>query len=164
MSDGRAGFQNGRNDSLFWHTYPVTLPQLLVFNTVVTALYQLGRIQRATSALWRRGRGASQVLEGECRLEQALIRDKRWRNLALMCISKNRQRYNVTADNMEQLTNMMGELGFHYILVDCPAGIDLGFVNAITSAKEAIVVTTPEITSIRDADRVAGACGRLPSL
>jgi septum site-determining protein MinD len=97
------------------------------------------------------------VLEGECRLEQALIRDKRWRNLALMCISKNRQRYNVTADNMEQLTNMMGDLGFQFILIDCPAGIDLGFVNAITSAKEAIVVTTPEITSIRDADRVAGA-------
>jgi septum site-determining protein MinD len=105
-----------------------------------------------------------QVLEGECRLEQALIRDKRWRNLALMCISKNRQRYNVTAANMEQLTNMMSELGFHYILVDCPAGIDLGFVNAIASAKEAVVVTTPEITSIRDADRVAGESRRLPPL
>mmetsp|Transcript_7357 Transcript_7357/g.9948 ORF Transcript_7357/g.9948 Transcript_7357/m.9948 type:complete len:363 (+) Transcript_7357:83-1171(+) len=97
-----------------------------------------------------------EVLDGECRLEQALIRDKRWRNLALLCISKNRQRYNVTRSNMEELTNMMMELGFHYILVDCPAGIDIGFVNAIASAKEALVVTTPEITSIRDADRVAG--------
>jgi len=97
-----------------------------------------------------------EVLEGECRLEQALIRDKRWRNLALLCISKNRQRYNVSRKNMEELTQMMEKLGFHFILIDCPAGIDIGFVNAIASAKEALVVTTPEITSIRDADRVAG--------
>lgn len=97
-----------------------------------------------------------EVLDGECRLEQALIRDKRWRNLALLCISKNRQRYNVSRANMEELTEKVMGLGFHFILVDCPAGIDIGFVNAIAAAKEALIVTTPEITSIRDADRVAG--------
>eukprot|EP00854_Cymbomonas_tetramitiformis_P017779 gene17779-21175_t len=57
---------------------------------------------------------------------------------------------------MEMLTEKVMGLGFHFILVDCPAGIDIGFVNAIAAAKEALIVTTPEITSIRDADRVAG--------
>mmetsp|Transcript_22311 Transcript_22311/g.26839 ORF Transcript_22311/g.26839 Transcript_22311/m.26839 type:complete len:364 (+) Transcript_22311:134-1225(+) len=97
-----------------------------------------------------------EVLEGECRIEQALIKDKRWRNLALLCISKNRQRYNVNSDSMQKLCEMLMDLGFQYVLVDCPAGIDIGFVNAIAAAREAVIVTTPEITSIRDADRVAG--------
>jgi septum site-determining protein MinD len=99
---------------------------------------------------------AMEVLDGECRLEQALIRDKKWRNLALLAISKNRQRYNITAGNMETLTQLLLEKGFNYVFIDCPAGIDIGFLNAIAPAREAIVVTTPEITSIRDADRVAG--------
>ncbi len=97
-----------------------------------------------------------EVLEGECRLEQALIRDKRWRNLALLPISKNRQRYNVTRDNMNTVLDLLKKSDFDFIFIDCPAGIDLGFINAISNAEEAIVVTTPEITAIRDADRVAG--------
>jgi septum site-determining protein MinD len=99
---------------------------------------------------------AMEVLDGECRLEQALIRDKRWRNLALLPISKNRQRYNVTRDNMNTILNLLKKSDFDFIFIDCPAGIDLGFINAISNAQEAIVVTTPEITAIRDADRVAG--------
>ena len=99
---------------------------------------------------------AMEVLEGECRLEQALIRDKRWRNLALLPISKNRQRYNVTRDNMNTVLDLLKKSDFDFIFIDCPAGIDLGFINAISNAEEAIVVTTPEITAIRDADRVAG--------
>ena len=99
---------------------------------------------------------AMEVLEGECRLEQALIRDKRWRNLALLPISKNRQRYNVTRDNMNTILDLLKKSDFDFIFIDCPAGIDLGFINAISNAEEAIVVTTPEITAIRDADRVAG--------
>jgi len=99
---------------------------------------------------------AMEVLDGECRLEQALIRDKRWRNLALLAISKNRQRYNITSGNMETLAALLIEKGFNFIFIDCPAGIDIGFLNAIAPAREAIIVTTPEITSIRDADRVAG--------
>jgi septum site-determining protein MinD len=99
---------------------------------------------------------AMEVLEGECRIEQALIRDKRWRNLALLAISKNRQRYNITSQNMQTLVDLLRERGYQFIIIDCPAGIDLGFVNAIAPAREAVVVTTPEITAIRDADRVAG--------
>lgn len=99
---------------------------------------------------------AMEVLEGECRLDQALIRDKRWRNLAMLSISKNRQRYNITRKNMEMLINSIQEKEYQFILIDCPAGIDIGFTNAIAAAKEAIIVTTPEITAIRDADRVAG--------
>jgi len=97
-----------------------------------------------------------EVIEGDCRLDQALIRDKRWKNLSLLAISKNRQRYNVTRNNMNNLVTSLNDIGFQFIFIDCPAGIDIGFVNAIAPATEAIVVTTPEITSIRDADRVAG--------
>jgi septum site-determining protein MinD len=99
---------------------------------------------------------AMDILDGQCRLDQALIRDKRWKNLALLAISKNRQKYNVTRKNMQNLIDSIKELNFDFILIDCPAGIDIGFINAIAPAQEAIVVTTPEITAIRDADRVAG--------
>ena len=99
---------------------------------------------------------AMDILEGQCRLDQALIRDKRWKNLSLLSISKNRQRYNVTRQKMENLVSSITSLGYTFILIDCPAGIDVGFINAISSAEEALIVTTPEITAIRDADRVAG--------
>lgn len=99
---------------------------------------------------------AMDILDGQCRLDQALIRDKRWKNLALLAISKNRQKYNVTRKNMQNLIDSIKELNFDFILIDCPAGIDIGFINAIAPAQEAVVVTTPEITAIRDADRVAG--------
>lgn len=99
---------------------------------------------------------AMDIFEGQCRLDQALIRDKRWKNLSLLSISKNRQRYNVTRKNMENLVKSVSSLGYHFILIDCPAGIDVGFINAISPADEALIVTTPEITAIRDGDRVAG--------
>ena len=99
---------------------------------------------------------AMDILDGQCRLDQALIRYKRWKNLSLLSISKNRQRYNVTRKNMENLVKSIGSLGYQFVLVDCPAGIDVGFINAISPAQEALIVITPEITAIRDADRVAG--------
>jgi len=99
---------------------------------------------------------AMDVIDGNCRLDQALIRDKRWKNLSLLSISKNRQKYNVTQTHMVQLITQIKTAGYHFILIDCPAGIDVGFIHAITGASEAIIVTTPEITAIRDADRVAG--------
>lgn len=99
---------------------------------------------------------AIDIFEGNCRLDQALIRDKRWKNLSLLAISKNRQRYNVTRKSMESLVLSINALGYNFILIDCPAGIDVGFINAISPAEEALIVTTPEITAIRDADRVAG--------
>lgn len=99
---------------------------------------------------------AMDIIDGQCRLDQALIRDKKWKNLTLLAISKNRQKYNVTRTNMKNLVESIQQLGFQFILIDCPAGIDIGFINAISPAKEAVIVTTPEITAIRDADRVAG--------
>jgi len=96
------------------------------------------------------------VFEGQCRLDQALIRDKRWKNLSLLSISKNRQRYNVTRKNMQNLVSALTNLNFQYIFIDCPAGIDVGFINAISPAKEALIVTTSELPAMRDADRVAG--------
>lgn len=96
------------------------------------------------------------VFEGNCRLDQALIRDKRWKNLSLLCISKNRQRYNITKKNMKTLIDSLINLNFSYIFIDCPAGIDIGFINAIAAANEAIIITTPELPALRDADRVAG--------
>lgn len=99
---------------------------------------------------------AMDVIDGQCRLDQALIRDKRWKNLSLLSISKNRQKYNVTQAHMVQLVSQIAAAGYHFILIDCPAGIDVGFIHAISPASEAIIVTTPEITAIRDADRVAG--------
>jgi Mrp family chromosome partitioning ATPase len=65
---------------------------------------------------------AMEVLEGECRMEQALIRDKRWRTLALLPISKNRARYNVTKNNMQTLIKVLKEMEFQYIIIDCPGG------------------------------------------
>ena len=60
-------------------------------------------------------------------------------------------RYNVTRSHMDELTSAIISLGYQFILLDCPAGIDVGFINAISPAREALIVTTPEITSIRDA-------------
>lgn len=96
------------------------------------------------------------VFEGHCRLDQALVRDKRWKNLSLLTISKNRVRYNITRKNMENVVQALINLGYDYILIDCPAGIDVGFINAISPANEALIVTTPELPALRDADRVAG--------
>ena len=69
---------------------------------------------------------AMDILEGQCRLDQALIRDKRWKNLSLLSISKNRQRYNVTRKNMERLIASVCALGYNFVIIDCPAGIDVG--------------------------------------
>ncbi len=99
---------------------------------------------------------AMDVLQGECRLDQALIKDKRQKNLTLLSISKNRQKYNITRKNMENFIQSISSLGYQFILIDCPAGIDIGFINAISPATESLIITTPEITAIRDADRVAG--------
>ncbi len=99
---------------------------------------------------------AMDIIEGKCRLDQALVRDKRWKNLALLAVSKNNQKYNVTQRHMRQLVSSILKLGYQFVLIDCPAGIDVGFINAIAPAQEAIIVTTPDITAIRDADRVVG--------
>jgi septum site-determining protein MinD len=98
---------------------------------------------------------AMEVLAGQCRLDQALVKDKRQPNLALLPAAQNRMKESVTPDQMKRLVAALTKV-FHYILIDSPAGIELGFQNAIAPAKEALVVTTPEIAAVRDADRVVG--------
>lgn len=98
---------------------------------------------------------AVEVLAGECRLDQALVKDKRQPNLALLPAAQNRTKDAVTPDQMKQLVNTLVEK-FDYVVIDSPAGIEMGFQNAIAAAKEAVIVTTPEISAVRDADRVVG--------
>jgi septum site-determining protein MinD len=98
---------------------------------------------------------AVEVLAGECRLDQALVRDKRQPGLVLLPATQNRKAEMITPNHMKW---MIGELSnqFDFVLVDSPAGIEMGFKNAIAAAHEALVVTTPEISAVRDADRVVG--------
>ena len=95
------------------------------------------------------------VIEGNCRRKQALIKDKRYPNLYLLPSAQTRDKTAVTPEQMKKLTDDLREY-FDYILLDCPAGIELGFKNAIAGADRAIVVTTPEVSAIRDADRIIG--------
>ncbi|CAI5949760.1 unnamed protein product [Closterium sp. NIES-64] len=101
------------------------------------------------------------VLAGEARLDQALVRDKRVPNFELLCISKPRSKIdlNFSGKSLILLVEALREREEgcpDFILLDCPAGIEAGFITAITPANEAIIVTTPDVTCLRDADRVAG--------
>lgn len=95
------------------------------------------------------------VVEERCKLKQALVKDKKNPNLCLLAAAQTRDKTAVTED---QLKNICEELkkDFDFILVDCPAGIEQGFQNAVAGASEAIVVTTPEMSAVRDADRIIG--------
>ena len=90
------------------------------------------------------------VVEGNCRIKQALIKDKNYPNLALLPSAQTRDKSAVTPEQMKKLTDELRE-EFDYVLLDCPAGIEQGFKNAIAGADRAIVVTTPEVSAIRDA-------------
>lgn len=98
---------------------------------------------------------AIDVLAGQCRLEQALVKDKRQDGLVLLPAAQSRMQESVTPAQMKKLLSVLAQK-FEYILVDCPAGIESGFQNAIAAASEALIVTTPEIAAVRDADRVVG--------
>ena len=95
------------------------------------------------------------VIEGNCRLKQALIKDKRYPNLCLLPSAQTRDKDAVTPEQMVKLTEELRD-EFDYILLDCPAGIEQGFKNAIAGADRSIVVTTPEVSAVRDADRIIG--------
>ncbi len=95
------------------------------------------------------------VVEGNCRMKQALIRDKRYPNLYLLPSAQTRDKTAVSPEQMKKLADDLRE-EFDYILLDCPAGIERGFQNAIAGADRALVVTTPEVSAIRDADRIIG--------
>ena len=95
------------------------------------------------------------VVEEKCKLRQALIKDKRFEELFLLPAAQTRDKTAINEEQMKELTKKLKE-DFDYILIDCPAGIEQGFKNAIAGATRAIVVTTAEISSIRDADRIVG--------
>ena len=95
------------------------------------------------------------VVEGGCRLNQALVRDKRVNNLYLLPAAQTRTKDAVTPEQMMALCDELRET-FDFVLVDSPAGIEGGFRNAAAAADEALVVTTPEVSAVRDADRIIG--------
>jgi len=95
------------------------------------------------------------VIDGNCRLKQALIRDKRFENLYLLPAAQTKDKTAVNPEQMQKLCETLKE-DFDYILIDCPAGIEQGFKNAVAGADKAIVVTTPEVSAVRDADRIIG--------
>ncbi|MCI6153125.1 septum site-determining protein MinD [Fusobacterium perfoetens] len=95
------------------------------------------------------------LIEGRCKIKQAVIRDKRNKNLYLIPAAQTRDKNDVTPEQMKELIEAI-KGDFDYILIDCPAGIEQGFKNAIVAADEAIVVVTPEVSAVRDADRIIG--------
>lgn len=95
------------------------------------------------------------VVEKTCRLKQALIKDKRYEGLYLLPAAQTRDKSAVNPKQMMDLCNEMRE-EFDFVIIDCPAGIEQGFKNAIAGADKAIVVTTPEVSAVRDADRIIG--------
>lgn len=95
------------------------------------------------------------VTEGNCRLKQALIRDKRYETLYLLPAAQTRDKNAVTPEQMQELCSELVD-EFDIVLIDCPAGIEQGFKNAIAGADRAVIVTTPEVSAVRDADRIIG--------
>jgi septum site-determining protein MinD len=95
------------------------------------------------------------VVDKVCRIEQALIKDKRCDHLYLLPAAQAKDKMSVSSLQLRWLVAELKEK-FDYVLVDCPAGIERGFSNAIAGADQAIVVTTPENAAVRDADRVIG--------
>jgi septum site-determining protein MinD len=95
------------------------------------------------------------VVEKTCKIRQALIKDKRFENLYLLPAAQTREKDAVKPEQMIELCNELRK-EYDYILIDCPAGIEQGFKNAVAGADQAIVVTTPDVSAVRDADRIIG--------
>lgn len=95
------------------------------------------------------------VIEGRCRLKQATIKDKRYSNLCLLPTAQTKDKDDISPEQMLKVINELKE-EYDYVLIDCPAGIEQGFENSVIGADRALVVVNPEITSVRDADRVIG--------
>jgi len=98
------------------------------------------------------------VLEEKVELDDALVRDKHTPNLYLLAAAQSREKEEVDTESMRDLIEELRER-FEYVLIDCPAGIEMGFKNAVVGAQEAIVVCTPEVSAVRDVDRVVGLLG-----
>lgn len=95
------------------------------------------------------------VIEGTCKINQAFIKVKGYNNFYLLPSAQTRDKTAVTPEQMKKLTDQLKE-EFDYVIIDCPAGIEQGFHNAIAGADRALVVTTPEVSAVRDADRIIG--------
>ncbi len=96
------------------------------------------------------------VFEGRCKLKQALIKDKRTPNLHLLAASQTRDKSALSPERMKETINKLIKDGFDRILIDSPAGIESGFQTAASAAQGALVVVNPEVSSVRDADRIIG--------
>lgn len=95
------------------------------------------------------------AVEGRCRLRQALIKDKRFPDLALLPAAQTRDKNAVKPQEMAQLCKDLAR-EFDFVLIDSPAGIEQGFKNAIAGADRVLIVTNPEVSAVRDADRIIG--------
>ncbi|ACQ93173.1 septum site-determining protein MinD [Tolumonas auensis DSM 9187] len=96
------------------------------------------------------------VINGEATLNQALIKDKRVENLFILPASQTRDKDALTKEGVEKIINKLQEMDFDYIICDSPAGIETGALMALYFADEAIVTTNPEVSSVRDSDRILG--------
>ena len=96
------------------------------------------------------------VIHNEAKLTQALIKDKQCENLYVLAASQTRDKDALTQDGVERVLNELKEMDFEYIVCDSPAGIETGALMAMHFADEALVVTNPEVSSVRDSDRILG--------
>ena len=96
------------------------------------------------------------VIHGEANLTQALIKDKQCENLYVLAASQTRDKDALTQEGVERVLKELGEMGFEYVVCDSPAGIETGALLAMHFADEALVVTNPEVSSVRDSDRILG--------
>ncbi|HEI8864783.1 septum site-determining protein MinD [Serratia sp. AKBS12] len=96
------------------------------------------------------------VIQGDATLNQALIKDKRTENLFILPASQTRDKDALTRDGVEKVLNELGEMDFDFVVCDSPAGIETGALMALYFADEAIITTNPEVSSVRDSDRILG--------
>ena len=99
------------------------------------------------------------VIQGEANLNQALIKDKQCDNLFVLAASQTRDKEALTQEGVEKVLKELADMGFEYIVCDSPAGIETGAMMAMHYADEAVVVTNPEVSSVRDSDRILGMLG-----
>ena len=95
------------------------------------------------------------VIEGRCRIRQAMIKDKRFEELYLIPAAQTREKNAVSPSDMIELCNEIKD-DFDWIIIDSPAGIERGFKNAIAAANEVLIITNPDVSAVRDADRIIG--------
>lgn len=103
------------------------------------------------------------VAEGRCRLTQALVKDKRFEELYMLPAAQTKDKNAISPDAVRQIVLDL-KRDFEFVIIDCPAGIEQGFKNAVAGADKAIVITTPENAAVRDADRIIGLLEREPQV